>query len=245
MSDVAPVADAPGAPAPEAPAAPPEVNYDSDGPPEGFTPERMWKEIKDRRKGEQTARADHKPYKDVFDGLDETDRSAIFEFVKAYKADPAQAGSIASQWAQALTPAERGDIAEATGAAATDAPLTLAQFNQLMEQREATRKQEEGTSRAVEDMQREAKALGYEIDSSRYDLLLSCMLRTGTTDVKVADEHVKAMFQADRDAYVESKAREAENGKTVTNAGGPAAGKREIKSLADADAAAREYLKSL
>lgn len=221
--------------------APPEVDYESEAPPEGFTPERMWKEIRDRRKSEGDYRMAYKPFKEAFDGLDDNDRTAFLHLVATYKADPAAAGQWMAENAKALTPAERGDIAEAAGLTETDAPLTETRFNQLMSERE----QQEGVRRATEEMQREARDLGYDTEGPEYLMLIQFMNRLSTTDVAAGHAEVEKWKQSIRDGFVSGKKNEAENAKKVVTDGGPAASKVEIKGLDDADKAAREYLSNL
>lgn len=205
-------------------------------------PETARKEIEALRKENADRRVKARTFDEAFSGLDDNDRDAILGFVQAYKADPAQAGAIAKQWGEALTPAERGDIAEATGAAPTDAPMTRAEFERAMAERE----QQQGIQSSIAEMQREAKELGYDPEGPEYLLLIQAMDRLGTTDMKQGHAEVQKFLQSKIDAYVASKAGDAERTPVAPGNGLPPSNQAERPTdFGTIKSAAAEFLANL
>lgn len=250
MSDLAdvttdtPVADAPvDAPVADAPAADP---FDSGQ----ATFDRPY--VEKLRNEAAANRVKAKEYEDKasryskFDGIDQTDLDVFGELANRYKTgDLEGAAEFARNIASQLSPAQRGDVAEATGAAPTDAPLTRAEFDKLMAEREQT----QSVEAAQADLVREATELGYgpgtlgHLDVMR--IASEGFKATGQIDLAAAAAKVKEMQDALLDSYIESKKADAARSPKSAPSGGAASGAKEApKTLKDADAASRERVRA-
>ncbi len=176
-----------------------------------------------------------------FDGIDDNDLTVFGELADRYKKGDLEG---AAEWARdiagQLSPAERGAVAEATGAASTDTPLTRAEFDRLMAERE----QEITISQSQADLDREAAALGYGPDSIYYLPLMKAasdgFAKTGTVDLKAAATQIEAERQRVVEAYLADKANDASRSPAAAPAGGGATSPQgEPKSLAEAHARAK------
>lgn len=187
-------------------------------------------------------------YDDVFGNIDPEDRKVWLGMAKTMYADPAAGAKwladVAAHVQSGLTQeqAEAAAGAEPTAGGTEEKPLTAADFERMYQERKAAEAQES----EIAAITREAKELGYEDGTVDYDLLLGIAFKQTNGDLKAAHQVILDARQAVIDQYVADKAKDG--GAAQAPAGGlPVAsgGKREIKSIADADAAAKARFAAL
>lgn len=205
--------------APEAPAAPVD--------PKVFTEDY----VRELRQESANYRTQAKPFKEVFDGVDESDRDVFLGLVKAYKDDPIAAAKEMARLAQGLLGTDAAAEASAT-AASTDGYMTEARYNEIREQ--------ERLATATRQIESEAKTLGYEIGTPEYQYLLAAA-KAHSGDLNAAHAYIEGRSQAAVDRFVASKTAEAQSAPAVPgDQGAPASGERQLKTWRDVEAAIDE-----
>lgn len=241
----APVAEAPAAPAPVTPAAEQVEIPSTDAElPEGDKFDRAYVEKLRRESAGYRDRA--KRYNEVFEGYEEDAVNEWLSLASTLKADPNAAASrfqeiadaIRAQYGDAAGDAADAKVADAAASAEapTEKPLTRAEFDQLMAERE---KQNDVKAR-VQKIEADARSLGYETGTDSYDQLLWRASRSQSGSIADAHAAIKAERQAVIDAYVaEMKGQPAP---LVPSQGAPASGERSIKTFTQANEALDAWL---
>lgn len=216
---------------PGAPAAPEPDGLDS-------LPESWQKEIRSLRDEAAAGRTSHKPYKEAFDGYSDADVQVLLNLASTIKTDTKAGAEMMRQIADALL-AEGADTpapapAETPASGAEDKPLTRADIEKMMAEKDTSAKLKSAEDAIVA----EAKDLGYNTGTRQYyALLMEAKLHHKGS---LADAHtaLEAERQSVIDTYLAKKKSDAEATPTAgSGAGGPPSGEKPIKTFADARAA--------
>lgn len=241
--DLAAILDNEGAePEPAEPATPSDAPLPDDPEPEApATPEHPesvpWEDHVKLRHENENYRKTWQPIEKAFEGVHPEDREALLNLVSTYKEDPAQAAAIMRQYAEALSANDGEAVMDAEPA--EPKYLTADDLNRVLTERE----QKAAASQAVAKIESDAVTLGYNPESEDYVALLSIASKNGG-DLQAAHKVMTDKRQKIIDDYLASK--KAESGSTpVPQTGAAPSGEHEIKSLADADRAARELFNSV
>jgi len=153
-----------------------------------------------------------------FDGLDPADFDVLGGFVDSYKAglatgDTTAAFEYASQMAQSLTPAQRGEAAAAAGAAGTDAPMTRAEFNTAMAEREQALAQADIDRIAVAELNAPVRSPRYFAILER--ALLTAQANNADPDIRAAARELDAEAEQAQAALKAQAVKEYLDGKTA------------------------------
>lgn len=178
-------------------------------------------------------------YNDVFDGYEEDAVNEWLELATTLKNDPKAAAERFQTIAQAILEAEQASAPPVDHAseAEGEVPLTRAQFDQLMKEREAA----QDLQRRTMQIELDAKTLGYTPGSDDYDELLYNASRLPNGSIQEAHAKLQAKKQAVIDAYVASLG--ARPAPTVPDPNGsPASGERKLKSFDEANSALDAWL---
>lgn len=176
----------------------------------------------------------------VWEGYEEGAVDEWKQMISNFRSDPK---SVAEQWQQLseqvlkqFTPAEQAEIAEAVKDG-EDMPLTRHEFDQLMSQRE----QQWELESLVQDIEVEARDLGYNLKSREYKILLMTAQELPSGSIQEAHELLEAEKQRIVDAYVAEQEKGAGRVLPVNKVGVPDQTKG-IKDFKDAKAALSNYL---
>lgn len=232
------VADAP-APEGSAHEAPPASG------PDEFTPEYVHK----LREEAASYRTEASKFKDTFDGYDESEVEAFLDLARTLKTDPVTAAEWFEQVAKNIrggqTPEQAAE--QATTAApspADDRPLTRAELDAYIAERETQRAQAEAQQNAIKEIHSEMKELGVDPDSIDGMAVMKVAYEQTGGDIKAAYKiAVEDRRNAVIEAYLAEKAKDADiAGNTAPGIGGIPSGERAIKNLDDSAAAMKERL---
>lgn len=136
---------------------------------------------------------------------------------------------------EAVDAAGAAPAAEAETAAPAEKPLTRAEMEKFIADRDYQREQEA----LITGITKEAEGLGYKDKTPEFNNLLWIAANETGGDLSKAHEKMEAQKQAIIDDYLEKK-RQGAGGVTTPKGGLPTAGaERQIKSLADAHEAAK------
>lgn len=258
-----PVADTPAQPAAPAPTETVAATDTSTAAPEATTPEPDMlprSEVEKARREAHNLRERAKQYEEVFGTYSEEDRTTLLALARAIRDNPAEADA---WWQQNITAAiagQQGPAAqqqaekvvaglEAAGVtvpgADEDEPLTRAELKALLDERDRGAREKA----AIDEVVKEAKALGYDLDGPEYVTLLWFASNRAGGDLQEAHRMMQEFRgsadttkQAAVDEYVASKAKEPDSTLPGTATGPAPAGPPAIKSLKDADRALRSWL---
>lgn len=173
-----------------------------------------------------------KPYQEAFGEYDAEDRAVWFDLAKTYRTDEKAAAERMRQIADRILQSEEPDPE-------ADTPLTRAEFEKRLNEREEIRTQEA----VVRSIQSEADALGYTRDTRAYKHLLLTAREETKGDIKAAHELLQREQQSAIDAFIAAKAQEVEGSPVAPGASGSAPSRaKAISSWDDADAAFRAML---
>jgi hypothetical protein len=208
--------------------------------------EKLRNEAAARRTKQRELEEQWKPWQEALDGYDPDDKAAVLNLAKSLREDPDAAAAMMRRYL-GLDEHEAGDgDPEVTTEAAQQAQkyLTAADFDRLLQEREA-KAQQEAQVKAIND---EAKGLGYKPDAERgtpehrkFVELVYVANHTTGGDLAKAHEALEAETQAIIDRFVASREAAANGAPTPPQAGGAAPSpEREINNLDDARRAALE-----
>lgn len=178
-------------------------------------------------------RTQAKPFKETFDGVDESDRDVFLGLVNLYKTDPAAAAREMQRLGQGLLGEDAAPEAPAAESVPVDPKyMTRADYENLRRQ-EAI----EGAARQIEV---DAKGLGYEKGTPEYAYLLSAAQSRGG-DLNAAHAYIQEREQAAVSKYIQSKEADAAGHPTAPGeATAPVSTERELKTWRDVEAAIDE-----
>jgi hypothetical protein len=171
------------------------------------------------RKEAASYRTKAKQY-DSLESYDEADRKVWLQMAELYKTDPVAA----AEYMEAIAKGVKGAAAPAAQEPdpAGDVPLTRAQLNQLLAERD--------NAAAVQaqkvQIDAEATQLGYKVGSRQYKYLLQVAMDDTGGDLKAAHEAIAEEHQALIDQFVGAKARETDGSPVApsSSAGAPVSG---------------------
>lgn len=173
-------------------------------------------------------------------GEDQDTIDAWGDLIHTFNTDPKAAAQRFQEISQRILDGE--SVQEATAnvdEADEDQPLTRSQYEQLRAQ-EAAQAQ---ISEDVKGIERHAGELGYDVASDDYLTLLVLADKNYGGDIDKAHAALESRKQKVIDDYIAAKQKDAENG-TAPVAGGAPGSERDIKTMADADNAARSRIGS-
>lgn len=209
--------------------------------PQGDTFDRKYVEKLRRENASYRERA--KKWENVFEGYEEGAVEEWKQMISTFKGDPK---SVAEQWAQLsetilaqFTPQEQAEIHEAMqDAGNTDTPLTMSQLQEVLAQKE----QEWELNGMVEEIESEARELGYNLKSRDYKILL--MTAQELPSGSIAEAH--ALLEGERQRYFDERIAELEKQgggyRAPSSKVGVPSTEKNIKDFKDAKAALSNYL---
>jgi hypothetical protein len=219
-SGSATLAEAPvtGSAAPDAPADvdPFDADPTADSFPRSYV-ERLRQEAAARRTEAQA-------FKEAFEGYSDDDRTVLLDLAKTLRTDPASAAEWMRAQAEALL---AGDEAAGAGDGEgddldPDAPMTPAQLEKYLTDREAKKAAEAAETERVDAIVKEAEALGFSEKANRREYLALLDIATHDTggDLAKAAEQLKAERQKVIDDFLAAKAAEADATPTTPSQAG-------------------------
>lgn len=157
-----------------------------------------------------------KPFHDAFDGYEDSDRDTLLAFAQTLRQDPATAAQWMQQQAQAILGEGEGfdQLPDGDGEGEgfdPDTPLTAAQLDQILAQREQAQAQQQQHEAQIASIIDEAKELGYDpeskdpVASARYVGLLHLANTHTGYDLKKAHEILQGQDQQAVDNFVAQK----------------------------------------
>lgn len=175
------------------------------------------------------------PYRDTFEKYPDEDREAWLWLAQEYQTNPQGAIEAMERLVQASKEGAKPDPE-------AEKPLTRAEFEAEL----ARREQESTSSRLVEDLHKEAEALGYKRGSLELSDLFFIAQHETEGDLTKAHEKMQERDQKIIDAYLERKRIEAGGSPRVVSSGGPAGEQpTQPKTFAEASAAAKERFRNI
>lgn len=185
----------------------------------------------------------------AFAGLHPGDRRTLSNIIGLIPQDPVRAAELL---AQAATDIRGGPPGAGDGSVydelyddeeddELDQPLTMRQWLELDQERDDARRK----AQAWDDIVAEAKALGYDANSTdpneqaKFDSLIAVARRTSDGDLGKAHETLQGVVQQAIDDYSAGKRADAQR-PAPTAGGTTVSGERVLESLDDAEAAARQ-----
>lgn len=181
-----------------------------------------------------------KRYVDSFEGYEEEAVSEWLNLAKNFREDPAgTAKELAELSAQILKNYEQEEQAPAeTTGEEEDRPLTMSEYRAMRdkENQESQRKAD------VARIEGDAKALGYDLKSVDYKLLLLTAKESSDGSLQKAHEMIQANRQAQIDAYIAEKAGQSNTVQPAGSASVPPSQERQIRSFDDARKGVAELL---
>lgn len=184
-------------------------------------------------------------YKEAFEGYDEDGIEEWFSFVKGLRDDPQSTAKQMAELSQHILKqyevnAETGEIqpegtAKFLGEVAK--PLTMADYERLR----ASERADSEKQQLVQKIQTDATALGYEVGSLDYKLLLNTAMELPDGNIQKAHEKLQQRDQAIIDRYVADAS--ARGGRRVP-VNGIATGQQErsLKTWGDSRDALEEFI---
>lgn len=253
MSDTAPAAPSPVEPV-AAPAAPPPVVEPAGDPFETLdmnldsfprqTVEGLRRENAKQRTRFKEAEEARQVYEQIYGGYAPEEREVWFDLARRFQTDPAGAANRMREIAEAVEGWAGGagtgtQAPPATDVDSEDRPLSRKELDAVLAEREAKRQETD----AINAVYRQVTDAGFDPDDEKGLRVMWLASKQFDGDVAKAAEHVKAEEQRIIDAYVASKAQAA--GIETVAAGGTPSHEKTIKTLKDADAAAKERLRAM
>lgn len=181
-----------------------------------------------------------KKWESAFEGYEDGAVEEWKEMIAGFKQDPK---GVAEKWRdlseeilKQFTPAEQEQIAEAVQDG-EDVPLTRTQFEKLMSERE----QQWEMDSMVQDIETEARELGYNLKSREYKILLMTAQEIPSGSIQEAHELLEAEKQRIIDSEIERLEKEGGRRLPANMTGVPDTSKG-IKDFKDAKAALSNYL---
>lgn len=235
VTEGAPAAPAPAAPAPAVTPAAPAADPFDDATVQTF--DRSYVEKLRREAAEHRTAA--KPYKEVFDAYDDADKEIWFDLAKSMAADPKVGAQKMLELAQGLLEAGNTEGANQVldGIEGEPEYLTAAQLEAEFAKREKQAK----LDAEVQNINSEAKELGYKENTPAWRDLMSRALHDHNYDLKAAHAAREAEKQAVIDSFVASKGQ----GPVVPAAAGAAPATGTVpKTMEEAREATRARLKA-
>lgn len=181
-----------------------------------------------------------KKYQTVFDGYEEEAVNEWLQLASTLKEDPKTAAARFAELAEAINKQYEEPEPEVVDGAHVEGekPLTKAEFEKLW----AEKQYEVDINQRVVRIESDAKELGYEPKSDRYDYLLWKAARLPSGSVQEAHEHILREEQAIFDRRVQEMGGKPN---PVVPAGGVApSGERQLKTFAEANEALDAWLAS-
>lgn len=177
-------------------------------------------------------------FESMFEGYEEGAVNEWGQMISTFKQDPK---SVAEQWKDLseqvlsqFTPEEQEAIAEATD----DQPLTLAQVQNLLAQKE----QEWAQEAMVDDIEHEAQQLGYNLKSREYKILLQTAMEIPSGDLKEAHNILMSERQRWVDEAIAELEKQGGGPKKPSSLVGVPDSSVQIKDFKDAKAALSNFL---
>jgi uncharacterized protein (DUF924 family) len=188
------------------------------------------------RKEAASYRTKAKQYESL-ESYDEADRKVWLQMAEMYKTDPVAA----AEYMEAIAKGVKGNAAPAEPDPAGDVPLTRAQVQEMLAERD------NAVAVAAEKGRIDAEAvqLGYEVGSRQYKYLLQTAMDDTGGDLKAAHEAIEAEYQARIDRFVGEKARQSDGSPVAPSgsAGAPLSGEVAApKSFKTATQQLRDFL---
>lgn len=206
--------------------------------PQGDTFDRKYVEKLRRENASYRDRA--KKWESAFEGYEDGAIEEWKEMIAGFKQDPK---GVAEKWRdlsqeilQQFTPAEQEQIAEAVQDG-EEVPLTRTQFEKLMSERE----QQWELDSMVQDIETEARDLGYNLKSREYKILLMTAQEIPSGSIQEAHELLQAEKQRIIDAEIARLEKEGGRRLPANMVGVPDQAKG-IKDFKDAKTALSNYL---
>lgn len=194
------------------------------------------KELRAESAGHRTkaaaAAAAAKKYDDAFAGYDDDEKAVWLELATGLLNDP----TATADRLQEIADRARGPKAPEP-VAGDDAPLTKAQLDKVLKEREDAADLDKRTAAIVT----QAEGLGYKNGSVAYRTLLITAQENGG-DIAGAHAAIQAERQGIIDAYVAAQAAAADGTPTPAGAAAPAGQERKITTFNEAGDAFRELL---
>lgn len=171
-----------------------------------------------------------KPYEEAFGGYTDEDRAVWFEAAKLLADDPRAGG----EYLRSVADAVLQQFAEPEPPAPTpedERPVTMAELRSMREADIAAAAEAANVSR----IESEARELGYtDLTSRSYRLLLMTAADLPSGDLKEAHDLIEADKLRDREAWIRSKAADADGPTPPAGSGFAPSGEIEIKTFQDA-----------
>jgi hypothetical protein len=226
----------PAAPVVETPAAPVvETPIDLDGElPEGDKFDRPY--VERLRKEAANARLKAKQYGDVFDQYEDADRQAFLDLAKMLRENPKAAAEEMSAAAQEILKQYNQAVADPSVDTGDSEFMTKAEYARLQ--------QESAIAAETISIENEARELGYTVSVKDVDyrLLLTIAQNETNGDLQSAHAKLEARNQGVIDAYLASKADDANGPKVPSDTAQIPGSAEPIKTFKDARAGLEAYI---
>lgn len=207
--------------------------------PQGDTFDRKYVEKLRRENASYRERA--KKYESVFEGYEDQAVEEWKHLISGFKNDPKtvaeQMKELADQVLGQYTEEEKEQIAEAVQDG-EQVPLTRAEFDKLMKERESQWEMDS----LVKDIEQEATALGYNLKSREYKVLLMTAQDLPSGSIQEAHEMLLAERQKYIDAEIERLEKEAGGYRRPSSTVGVPSGETPIKDFKGAKDALDQFL---
>lgn len=181
----------------------------------------------------RTKAKDYEQYAKHFEAYGDEDRQVWAEAMRRFNEDPKSGAEYLDQIAKSVL-AEYQDKAETPAAEDGDVPLTMAQYRELRAAEAAAAAEAAEVAR----IEKEATDLGYDPASDEYTYLLTVASRLPSGSLQEAHAKIEASYQARIEKYLQQKAADAEGAPAPPAEGNAPSGERQIRTWADARAAA-------
>jgi hypothetical protein len=185
----------------------------------------------------RTKAKEHEAYAKSFEPYGEEDRAVWNEAMRLFAEDPKAGAEYLDKIAKAVMSGYEKEQAEQDAPITdeNDKPLTRAEYNSLREAERVQAQQDAEVAR----IEKEAVTLGYDPKSDEYTYLLTVASRLPSGSINEAHAKIEAAHQARIDAFVASKAADADSAAAppAEDGGGPS-GETQIRTFKDARAAA-------
>lgn len=207
-----------------------------------FTPEYVHK----LREEAADYRTKASKFTDTFDGYEDAEIEAFLDLARTLKTDP----QTAAEWFEQVAQNIKGGQAPAAPAqqqaapAADDRPLTRAELDAYIAERDRARSEQEAQQNAIKEIHSEIKELGVDPDSLDGLAVMKVAYEQTGGDIKAA---YKIAVEDRRNSWIEQYLAEKEKdggvaGSVPDGVGGIPSTERKIKSLDDAVAAMKDRL---
>jgi len=168
------------------------------------------------------------PYRDAFDGYEDSDRDTLLAFAQTLRQDPTTAAQWMATQAEAILDGDgegegydesAGDMGDQGDGLDEDTPLTRGQLEQFLAQRDAQTQAQQQHESQIASIIDEAKELGYDPESPEGSADYVALLHVANTqtgyDLNKAHEIMQGRNQKVIDGFLASKRGDAD-GSAIT-----------------------------